>query len=68
MPHNTISVAAYTRAEVKDQKLHVTVEPRPVGFPAHMCVRLAEMCIYLTVDDARVLAEAMLAELKVAAA
>lgn len=62
-----ISIAAYTRAEDKAKRLHVKVYPLPVPSPDQMEVRVGDVCFYLNVDDARVMAEAMLAAIREAA-
>lgn len=58
-----ISVTAYSRSEASRMRLHVKVyELKPQ--PPQMEVRVGDVCLYLNVDDARVLAGEMLGALK----
>ena len=64
-----ISLTAYGRSEANSKRLHVKVYDDALPKkPKRMEVRAGDVCLYLDVNDARALAEAMLAEIKVAAA
>jgi hypothetical protein len=60
-----ISIAAYTRSETTAKHLHVNVYPNPLpSLPKMMEVRAGDVALYLNVNDAFALAEAMLAEIR----
>ena len=62
-----ISIRAYTRSEDIRKRLHVKTYHIPPQ-PPQMEVRVGDVCFYMSVEDARVMAETMLTQLKVAAA